>query len=152
MNMRKKIIAFIVLMCILHICYGEDNDISTKRSGRGQNEKQRAHKHYIHQRHFNDDDWIDSLIWNLIGYSTVLVPAFAILRMAKYSNFNEREGISDFTLSVYRSLLLMWLSKKFCMPVEFGLLVEYKLFCFQNPKHACLDILDSRGICYIDFV
>jgi len=92
MNMRKKIIAFIVLMCILHICYGEDNDISTKRSGREQNEKQRAHKHYIHQRHFNDDDWIDSLIWNLIGYSTVLVPAFAILRMAKYSNFNGREG------------------------------------------------------------
>ena len=96
-NMREKSIAFIALLCILHMCYGEDNDISAKRSGRGHNEKQITHKHYIHQRHFKDDDWIDSLIWNLIGYSTVLVPAFAIFRMAKYSNFNEREGISDFT-------------------------------------------------------
>ena len=51
-----------------------------------------SHKHWIYQRYYNQDDWLKSLIWNLIGYSTVLIPGFLFIRMAKYSNFNELDG------------------------------------------------------------
>ena len=94
MSRRKYLVFILLLLSALHECDGEDTD-DGKPDG-----NQKVHKHYIHQQPFNDDDWVHSLIWNLIGYSTVLVPAFVIFRMAKYSNFNEREGNVCFHLSV----------------------------------------------------
>ena len=55
--------------------------------------RQQSHKHMvIYPRYYNQDEWLTSLIWNLIGYSTVIIPGFLFIRMAKYSNFNERDG------------------------------------------------------------
>lgn len=84
---------FVLLLCGFHHCYGENNDHSTSKSTQAKDHHD--HKHLIYQREFKDYDWVNSLIWNLIGYSTVLVPAFAIYRMAKYSNFNEKEGTCE---------------------------------------------------------
>lgn len=92
MSLKKQLFLFALLFCVLHGCDGGNRASSAPKSDMSKNGKQTVHKHYIHQQHFDDDDWVDSLIWNLIGYSTVLVPAFVIFRMAKYSNFNEREG------------------------------------------------------------
>ena len=66
----------------------------------------RGHSHYIYQREFSGDDWLNSLIWNLIGYSTILVPGIFIIRMAKYSNFNERNGEHYFFKKVYSQCLI----------------------------------------------
>lgn len=85
-----KLLSFL-LLCGLHHCLGDDH--ARPNGGvQAHGGSHQDHKHLIYQRHFDDYDWVNSLIWNLIGYSTVLVPAFAIFRMAKFSNFNEREG------------------------------------------------------------
>ena len=39
-----------------------------------------------------NDSWIENLMWNLLGYATIIVPAAFIIRMLKNSNFNERSG------------------------------------------------------------
>ena len=40
----------------------------------------------------DNDSWIENLMWNLLGYATIIVPAAFIIRMLKNSNFNERSG------------------------------------------------------------
>ena len=92
MSFKRRFLLLAMLFCALRGCDGGNRDSSAPKNDMSKSGKQIVHKHYIHQQHFDDDDWVDSLIWNLIGYSTVLVPAFIIFRMAKYSNFNEREG------------------------------------------------------------
>ena len=48
-----------------------------------------------------NDSWIENLMWNLLGYATIIIPSALIIRMFKYSNFNERSG-KIFTLFVLR--------------------------------------------------
>ena len=48
-----------------------------------------------------NDSWIENLMWNLLGYATIIVPAAFIIRMLKNSNFNERSG-KMFSLFVLR--------------------------------------------------
>ena len=48
-----------------------------------------------------NDSWIENLMWNLLGYATIIVPAAFIIRMLKNSNFNERSG-KMFALFVLR--------------------------------------------------
>lgn len=38
------------------------------------------------------NNWIEDLLWNLLGYATIIIPAAFIIRMLKNSNFNERTG------------------------------------------------------------
>ena len=49
----------------------------------------------------DNDSWIENLMWNLLGYATIIVPAAFIIRMLKNSNFNERSG-KMFALFVLR--------------------------------------------------
>ena len=94
--MRRNInkLFLFILLSALYQCHGKSvEETSAAITGTRPSGKHHGpHKHLIYQRHFKEEDWVNSLIWNLIGYSTVLVPAFAIYRMAKYSNFNERNG------------------------------------------------------------
>ena len=46
-----------------------------------------------------NDSWIENLMWNLLGYATIIIPSALIIRMLKNSNFNERSG-KIFTLFV----------------------------------------------------
>ena len=39
-----------------------------------------------------NDSWIENLMWNLLGYATIILPSAFIIRMLKNSNFNERSG------------------------------------------------------------
>ena len=47
------------------------------------------------------DSWIANLMWNLLGYETVIIPFALIILMVKNSNLNERSG-KMFTLFVLR--------------------------------------------------
>lgn len=38
------------------------------------------------------ESWVESLMWNLLGYATIIIPAAIVIRMLKNSNFNERTG------------------------------------------------------------
>ena len=40
----------------------------------------------------DSDSWMENLMWNLLGYATIIVPSAFIIRMLKNSNFNERSG------------------------------------------------------------
>ena len=40
----------------------------------------------------DNDSWIENLMWNLLGYATIIVPSACIISMLKNSNFNERSG------------------------------------------------------------
>ena len=48
-----------------------------------------------------NDSWIENLMWNLLGYATIIVPSAFIISMLKNSNFNERSG-KMFALFVLR--------------------------------------------------
>ena len=48
-----------------------------------------------------NDSWIENLMWNLLGYATIIVPSACIISMLKNSNFNERSG-KMFALFVLR--------------------------------------------------
>ena len=49
----------------------------------------------------DNDSWIENLMWNLLGYATIIVPSACIISMLKNSNFNERSG-KMFALFVLR--------------------------------------------------
>ena len=49
----------------------------------------------------DNDSWIEHLMWNLLGYATIIVPSACIISMLKNSNFNERSG-KMFALFVLR--------------------------------------------------
>ena len=49
----------------------------------------------------DNDSWIENLMWNLLGYATIIVPLACIISMLKNSNFNERSG-KMFALFVLR--------------------------------------------------
>ena len=96
---------FIALMFTVNRCCSDDGQLvvgpmsmTMKSMAQGRvvsspDGGQQSHKHMmIYPRYYNQDDWLTSLIWNLIGYSTVIIPGFLFIRMAKYSNFNERDG------------------------------------------------------------
>lgn len=48
------------------------------------------------------DNWVENLMWNLLGYATIIVPGAFFIRMLKNSNFNERSG----TGCLFRSIQL----------------------------------------------
>ena len=49
----------------------------------------------------DNHSWIENLMWNLLGYATIIVPLACIISMLKNSNFNERSG-KMFALFVLR--------------------------------------------------
>ena len=59
-----------------------DTEVDQKEASSGQNVE-------VDTR---NDGWIENLMWNLLGYATIIVPAAFIIRMLKNSNFNERSG------------------------------------------------------------
>ena len=40
----------------------------------------------------SEDSWVESLMWNLLGYATIIVPSALVIRVLKNSNFNEKSG------------------------------------------------------------
>ena len=40
----------------------------------------------------SEDSWVESLMWNLLGYATIIVPSALVIRVLKNSNFNKRSG------------------------------------------------------------
>ena len=44
------------------------------------------------QKSAAQESWVESLMWNLLGYATIIIPAAIVIRMLKNSNFNERSG------------------------------------------------------------
>jgi len=36
--------------------------------------------------------WLTNLLWNVLGYATLVVPFAILIRMVKHSNFKERGG------------------------------------------------------------
>ena len=68
-----------------------DTEVDQKEASSGQNVE-------VDTR---NDSWIENLMWNLLAYATIIVPAACIIRMLKNSNFNERSG-KMFALFVLR--------------------------------------------------
>lgn len=40
----------------------------------------------------SEDSWVESLMWNLLGYATIIVPSALVIRVLKNSNFNKKSG------------------------------------------------------------
>ena len=64
------------------------------------NQKEASSRQYV-EVDTGNDSWIENLMWNLLGYATIIIPSALIIRVFKYSNFNERSG-KIFTLFVLR--------------------------------------------------
>ena len=71
-----------------------DTEVDQKEASSGQNVE-------VDTRNDGNDSWIENLMWNLLAYATIIVPAALIIRMLKNSNFNERSG-KMFALFVLR--------------------------------------------------
>lgn len=50
----------------------------------------------------SEDSWVESLMWNLLGYATIIVPSALVIRVLKNSNFNKKSG----TGCLFRSIQL----------------------------------------------
>ena len=67
------------------------------------------------------DSWIENLMWNLLGYATIIVPSAFIIRMLKNSNF-ERSGkmFALFVLRVHPDVVhVCFCLKKFLFSFRF---------------------------------
>ena len=96
----------------------------------------------------DNDSWIENLMWNLLGYATIIVPAAFIIRMLKNSNFNERSGkmfgratCTPCTWLIHTTINLLCLIvsfclKKFCCVIFISALV-YLIFNFRRGFCRC---------------
>eukprot|EP00794_Sanderia_malayensis_P020044 gene20044-22011_t len=99
LQLSPKIIIILIILAVNFNQYSGDladsksKNSATEKSMSVSKSPQQGHSHHLYQRYYKDDlNWFQSLIWNLIGYSTVLVPIFLLVRMVKYSNFYEKDG------------------------------------------------------------
>jgi len=48
--------------------------------------------HHLAHRVNTGEHWVQSFIWNIIGYALIIIPAYFFIRMIKTTNFYEKEG------------------------------------------------------------
>ena len=97
-NMFKSISVHLIAVLLLALTIYGAHVKGDEALGDTENQKEPSSGQNVE---VDNDSWIEHLMWNLLGYATIIVPSACIISMLKNSNFNERSG-KMFALFVLR--------------------------------------------------